>query len=55
MHQAGTRAATALTDAREQLAAFLGCHPLDLIWTSGATEANNMVAHHFARTLGRQG
>jgi len=51
MHQAGARAAIALAEAREQLAAFLGCHPLDLIWTSGATEANNMVAHHFARTL----
>ena len=51
MHQAGTRAAIALADAREKLAAFLGCHPLDLIWTSGATEANNMVTHHFARTL----
>ena len=51
MHRAGGRAATVLADAREQLAAFLGCHPTDLIWTSGATEANNMVAHHFARTL----
>ena len=28
MHQAGTRAAIALADAREKLAAFLGCHPL---------------------------
>jgi cysteine desulfurase len=51
MHQAGTRAAIALADAREKLAVFLGCHPLDIIWTSGATEANNMVTHHFARTL----
>jgi cysteine desulfurase len=51
MHQAGTRAAIALADAREKLAAFLDCHPLDIIWTSGATEANNMVTHHFARTL----
>ncbi len=51
MHQAGTRASIALADARENLAAHLGCHPLDLIWTSGATEANNMVTHHFARTL----
>ena len=54
MHQAGTRAAIALAGAREKLAAFLGCHPLDLIWTSGATEANNMVTHHFAKTLGAQ-
>ena len=54
MHQAGTRASIALADAREKLAAFLGCHPADIIWTSGATEANNMVTHHFAKTLGAQ-
>ena len=54
LHQAGTRAALVLADAREKLAASLGCHPLDLIWTSTATEANNMVTHHFARTLGAQ-
>ena len=25
---------------------------MDLVWTSGATEASNMVFHHLARTLG---
>ncbi len=55
MHQAGTRASIALADAREKLAEMLGCHPLDLIWTSGATEANNMVMHHFAKKLGAAG
>jgi len=55
MHQAGTRASIALADAREKLAEMLGCHPLDLIWTSGATEANNMVMHHFAKKLGAIG
>jgi cysteine desulfurase len=54
MHQAGSRAWVALADAREKLAAFLGCHPLDIVWTSGATEANNTVLHHFAKTLGAQ-
>jgi cysteine sulfinate desulfinase/cysteine desulfurase-like protein len=53
MHQAGTRASIALADAREKLAAYLGCHPLDLIWTSGATEANNMVTHHFPKRSAR--
>jgi cysteine desulfurase len=52
MHQAGSRASIALADAREKLAAFLGCRPHDIIWTSGATEANNMVTHHFSKTLG---
>jgi cysteine desulfurase len=51
MHQFGARAERAMTDAREKLAAFLGCHPPDIIWTSGATEANNTVLHHFAHTL----
>ena len=52
MHQAGARAAVLLAEAREKLAAFLGCHPLDIVWTSGATEANNTVMHHFAQKLG---
>src|SRR5208282_900770 len=51
MHQFGGRAERAMTEAREKLAALLGCHPLDIVWTSGATEANNTVLHHFARTL----
>lgn len=55
MHQYGAKAAIALADARERLASHLGCHPLDLIWTSGATEANNMVMHHFAKKLGPVG
>ena len=55
MHQFGQQAAVALAEAREQLAAYLGCHPQDIIWTSGATEANNMVIHHFAKKLGATG
>jgi cysteine desulfurase len=50
-HQVGTKASIALRDAREKLAHFLGCHANDIIWTSGATEANNTVMHHFAKTL----
>lgn len=50
-HRVGSRADTALTHAREALAASLGCHALDLVWTSGATESNNTVLHHYARTL----
>ena len=50
-HRIGARADAALTDARERLAAILSCDPLDIVWTSGATESNNAVLHHFARTL----
>src|SRR5438046_2941801 len=47
----GSRADAAITEARQRLAEFLGCDALDIVWTSGATESNNTVLHHFARTL----
>lgn len=50
-HQVGLRANVAMREAREKLAHFLGCHAGDIIWTSGATEANNTVIHHFSKTL----
>ena len=50
-HAVGATASKALTEAREKLAHYLGCHAEDLIWTSGATEANNMCLHHFSQTL----
>ncbi len=50
-HRVGARAEAALRDARERLAAILGCHALDIIWTSGATESNNAVLHHAARAV----
>jgi cysteine desulfurase len=51
-HRIGARAERALDAARERLAAFLGCSPLEIVWTSGATESNNTVLHHLARALG---
>jgi len=50
-HRVGSRADAALTDAREKLAAILRCDPFDIVWTSGATESNNAVLHHFSGTL----
>jgi cysteine desulfurase len=50
-HRLGNRADAALEDARSRLAGMLGCPPHDIVWTSGATEANNQVLHHFAGTL----
>src|SRR5262249_4984338 len=49
-HRMGARAEAALQTARESLASALRCDPLDLVWTSGATESNNTVLHHLART-----
>ena len=50
-HRLGARADKALTDAREQLAGFLGCEALDIVWTSGATESANLVMYHFVEAL----
>jgi len=49
-HRVGDRADKALNEAREKLAGWLGCHPLDIVWTSGATEANNLVFHHLEKS-----
>jgi cysteine desulfurase len=47
-HRLGDRASRALDEAREQLAAFLGCAPHEIVWTSGATESNNLALAHLA-------
>src|SRR5687768_8392230 len=52
-HRVGSRADMLLQTARVKLAGFLGCDALDIVWTSGATESNNMVFHHCSRALPR--
>jgi cysteine desulfurase len=42
-HWAGRRARHALEDARERVASLLGANPDEVIFTSGATEANNLA------------
>ncbi len=42
-HGVGRRARQALEDAREQVAALLDAFPDEVIFTSGATEANNLA------------
>jgi cysteine desulfurase len=42
-HRAGRRARQVLEDARERIAALLGAHPDEVVFTSGATEANNLA------------
>ena len=49
-HRLGSRAEVALDQARARLANLFGCKPLDIVWTSGATESNNTVLHHIARS-----
>ena len=50
-HRIGSRADTALEEARQTLAKMVGGFPHEIVWTSGATESNNQVFHHFASTL----
>ena len=42
-HSAGRRARRALEDSREAVAALLDAHPDEVVFTSGATEANNLA------------
>jgi cysteine desulfurase len=42
-HHAGRKARQFLEDARERVAVLLGAHPDEVVFTSGATEANNLA------------
>lgn len=44
-HRAGGAARTAVDRARRQVAGLLGCAPGEIVFTSGATEANNLAIH----------
>lgn len=52
-HAPGQAARRALADARMRVAAFVGCQVAELVFTSGATEANHMAVRG-ALALGRQ-
>ncbi len=47
-HAAGRAARRLLEDARERVAGLLGAHPDEVIFTSGATEANNLAVFGLA-------
>ena len=47
-HAAGDRAREQLQNARSSLASLIGCEPTSIIFTSGATEANNTVIRSFS-------
>ncbi|HQR04734.1 MAG: IscS subfamily cysteine desulfurase [Proteobacteria bacterium] len=56
-HAFGWEAERAAEEAREQVAALLNADAKDIIWTSGATESNNLAikgaAHFYAESKGR--
>jgi cysteine desulfurase len=55
-HAPGRRARARVEQAREEVASLVGARPAQLIWTSGATEADNLAllgAARFYRSRGR--
>jgi cysteine desulfurase len=55
-HAWGWEAEAAVERAREQVAALIGADPREIVWTSGATESNNLAlkgAAHFYKTRGK--
>ena len=55
-HAWGWEAEEAVEKAREQVAALIGADPREIVWTSGATESNNLAikgAAHFYKTRGK--
>lgn len=54
-HEYGARAAKAVERAREQIASPTGVEPSGVIFTSGATEANNLAILGLADHAGRTG
>ncbi|NLM52451.1 MAG: aminotransferase class V-fold PLP-dependent enzyme, partial [Firmicutes bacterium] len=55
VHSFGRQARKAVEDAREQVAAALGAEAKEIIFTSGATEANNLAIRGIARAQKKQG
>ena len=53
-HRLGLTAAAAVSDARDRLATCLDVDPEQLIFTSGATEANNLALLGHARAMAEQ-
>lgn len=51
VHQQGRRARAAIEDAREAVAGLVGAKPEEIVFTSGATEANNWVIRCAGRRL----
>ncbi|MBE6951842.1 MAG: cysteine desulfurase NifS [Ruminococcaceae bacterium] len=55
LHSFGQEAKEALENARERIAAHLGCQPREVYFTSGGTEADNMAIRTAAAIGARKG
>ena len=55
-HLFGWKAEEAIEQARQHVADLVNCDPREIVWTSGATESNNLAlkgAAHFYQTRGK--
>ena len=52
-HAWGLEAGRAVEEARAQVAALVGASPKEIVWTSGATESDNLAILGAARAAGR--
>ena len=54
-HAYGWQAEEAVEIARRQVADLIGADPREIVWTSGATESDNLAIKGVAQALGRKG
>lgn len=54
-HAFGSKALTGVETARAQVADLVGCDAKEIIWTSGATESNNLAIKGVAGFYGKKG
>src|ERR1700685_2534895 len=55
VHGFGQRALEAVNDARAQIASLINAEPREVVFTSGATESNNLALKGAAAMYRRQG
>jgi cysteine desulfurase len=55
VHAIGRQARVCLDEARSRAAAVLGCSPIEITFTSGGTESNNLAIFGIARKLRSRG
>jgi len=53
-HEEGRKARAVIEDARDSIAAALGANPLEIVFTGGGTESNNMALLGFMAGIGRR-